>query len=412
MCASIKKHMVFCFPYRGAGGVPLLFLRLAIELSKQNHHISIVDYKNGYMIKNLPPQTPIKTIYYTDNTSVKIPNNAILIFQTMTPWSIYPSLDIPKKTYLFFITTIPTNLFPALPGIRSKTSTLNWLTKLLWSTILRSEYTKCKTFLELSLKENAISFLDTNISCNIENAFNLTLPNATYIPLFSDEKKENSYLSHKRPVNEIHLAWVGRIADFKIHILNQTIKDIEHYATHFNQKITFHIIGSGNKMHRLHSPKTHNISVIKKNHISPQNLPDYLLKTHMVFAMGTSALESAKLGIPTIRLDYSYAPVSSNYLYKYLFDIKGHSLGDQIGTPCYQKGTHTMKNILKEIKENPSHLSQKTFNFYQKNHSIKSSTSLFSHHIKKTTLIWNKLSHSKLTNSLFFSMWKKLQKYC
>ena len=141
-----KEPLIFCFPYRGAGGVPLLFLRLAIELSRQSYSIYIIDYKDGYMVENMPAQTSINIIYYTDNVPVKVPSNALLIFQTMTPWSIYPSLNLPKETRLFFLTTIPTNLFPTLPGIRSSTSSKNWFSQTLWHSLLYPEYNKCKTF--------------------------------------------------------------------------------------------------------------------------------------------------------------------------------------------------------------------------------------------------------------------------
>ena len=59
MDQKIKDHFVFCFPYRGSGGVPLLFLRLAKELSKQNYKITLIDYKDGFMTENIPKKTKI-----------------------------------------------------------------------------------------------------------------------------------------------------------------------------------------------------------------------------------------------------------------------------------------------------------------------------------------------------------------
>jgi len=45
--------LFFCFPYRGVGGVPLLFLRIAEELSARSKaETYLVDYSDGFMAKH------------------------------------------------------------------------------------------------------------------------------------------------------------------------------------------------------------------------------------------------------------------------------------------------------------------------------------------------------------------------
>ncbi|MFT4805611.1 MAG: hypothetical protein ACI9YE_002833, partial [Psychroserpens sp.] len=48
------KNLIFCFPYRGVGGVSLLFLRMAEYLvSRVDFNIFCIDYEDGFISKNL-----------------------------------------------------------------------------------------------------------------------------------------------------------------------------------------------------------------------------------------------------------------------------------------------------------------------------------------------------------------------
>ena len=93
----------FCFPYRGVGGVSLLFLRIAEFLvQKELAECHIVDYVNGFMAKNQTNPGVILEVYDDKSDSVLIPPDAIAVFQSMTPWSIYPGLLIDKSAIIFF----------------------------------------------------------------------------------------------------------------------------------------------------------------------------------------------------------------------------------------------------------------------------------------------------------------------
>src|SRR5690606_28464442 len=46
--------LFFCFPYRGVGGVSLLFMRLGTFLAEQHGmEVTLIDYADGFMAKNL-----------------------------------------------------------------------------------------------------------------------------------------------------------------------------------------------------------------------------------------------------------------------------------------------------------------------------------------------------------------------
>ena len=93
--------IVFCFPYRGVGGVPVLFLNLATYFAKESRFdVYIVDFKDGYMAKNYDHEYLTLITYGEKNTL--IPNDSVMIFQSMTPWSVFPNITIPAETKIIF----------------------------------------------------------------------------------------------------------------------------------------------------------------------------------------------------------------------------------------------------------------------------------------------------------------------
>ena len=64
--------------------------------------------------------------------------------------------------------------------------------------------------------------------------------------------------------------------------------------------------------------------------MSSKNLEEFIREFDLIFAMGTSALDAARVGMPVVRLDYSYKLIGSNYRYKFLHQVEGYSLGDRI----------------------------------------------------------------------------------
>ena len=66
---KINEKIIFCFPYKkGAGGVNMMFMRLASYLSGQKYDVALVDYIDGDMAKNKDEN--IDLIPYFDDDEV------------------------------------------------------------------------------------------------------------------------------------------------------------------------------------------------------------------------------------------------------------------------------------------------------------------------------------------------------
>ena len=114
-CINFSK-VYFCFPYKSVGGVSILFLRLAYSLfEKYNFKCTLIDYKDGYMSKNANLDK-VDIEFYDDLKKTIIVKDSIIVFQSMTPWSIFPNLVINKSTKVFFWTCHPFNFIPSYYG--------------------------------------------------------------------------------------------------------------------------------------------------------------------------------------------------------------------------------------------------------------------------------------------------------
>lgn len=129
----------------------------------------------------------------------------------------------------------------------------------------------------------------------------------------------------------VRIAWVGRVSkDFKAIPIVHLIKDIESYLTHKNLKIELTIVGDGDVIDLIKeraSVSSFPISFI--NNIPYEDLNNYFIdKVDLLIAMGTSALDGAKIGCPTVVI----TPVRPNdperVEYRWIYDSVGYSLGE------------------------------------------------------------------------------------
>ena len=49
----MKKNLYLIFPYRGTGGVSILFKRAAEWLADKDYFIKVTDYSDGFISKNV-----------------------------------------------------------------------------------------------------------------------------------------------------------------------------------------------------------------------------------------------------------------------------------------------------------------------------------------------------------------------
>lgn len=135
------------------------------------------------------------------------------------------------------------------------------------------------------------------------------------------------------PRHASRYAWLGRIDhDFKVRPLLRVIRDLSQHCTKTGSKAELLIIGSGNAESLIHKEVSRHPQVLVNwlPRVPNDELETVLAQgTDILFAMGTSALEGARVGLPTVLVQPFGAMESEPHCpYRWIGTTKGHSLGE------------------------------------------------------------------------------------
>ena len=411
----MNTKIYFFFPYLIESGVPLLFVRLANELGKNKIESHVVDYIDGVMSKNIVYDKYVRLIPFKDGEKCIIPEDSILVMQSILPYTIRPELIISTNTKLFFWNLYSYNLVPTffpLPLIKNLERNF-FIIYFLLSKIFVRRLKLLNEFVKLSIENKGLMFMDDE---NLRNTNKYLFSNfkiKEYLPL--PIEGINKIKIKENINNNLQICWIGRLCDFKINILVYTINKLNVFSEKFKFNIIYTIIGDGPFMNKLKSIKFKNDYFKLKllGGVSTNKLANLLLsEVHLVTAMGTSALESGKLGIPTILLDYSYSKIPFNYKFRWLFESKNFELGHEITINDLDEKGDSLFKMLNYAKSNYEKISEKTFNYVLKNHNMKSFISIFLNKLNDSDLRFSDINPLILRKSLSRKFYDKFRGYC
>ena len=404
----MKKNLYLIFPYRGTGGVSILFKRAAEWLADKDYSIKVIDYSDGFLSKNVDNEN-IEIISYEDSL-IEILDNSICLMQLMTPWSIFKNINFKSDTKFFFWNCHPNNLIPSIP-IFSNYFEQNLVFKKNFINSFLSKYQKnSKTFLELLLKNRSVAFMDDVNIKNTEFFLDINLKNVQKlpIPVILDKKSINKNHDFKKT---LRVTWVGRIEDFKTKSLEKVIGDLENINQSLGTHIIFNLIGQGKDLNQIKN-KTSLSSLDYRffDYLEISQLKKFLKEeTDLLFAMGTSALEGGNCSVPTIVLDISHTKLTSNYNYKWLYEIDGYNLAEVVHKRFLGTGTHKIENVINEIFSNKDHIGELCKNYVKMNHDSESIFKNLELFLNDSSLRWDELVSSKvLESNLIYKIYKYL----
>ena len=378
----MKKSITFFFPYYDVSGVPILFLNLAEFISAHyNYDVYIVDYKNGYMSCNRKKESKVKLIEFENGKFVRI-LDTILVMQAILPYAIRPELLISKNTKLFFWCLYPDIFFPfVFPfNLFSKTIKNNIkFYQLILNFFYKNTLTNVKNFVTDLNDCNALIFMDSSNLNRTNEILELELTPNIYLPILCNGD-ENNVKKRFSLNNDLNISWVGRLCDFKINILVHTIEKVSILANKLQKNIIFHIIGNGDKRDLIDNISVNNEFFNLKivGEIEKDKLDQYLIDNiDISTAMGTSALESAKLAIPTIVLDISHKKIEGDYIFRWLHDTINFDVAHNVSKLDFQDNNKSLEKILINFNKEKELLKQKSYDYFWQNHSVESVSNKF-----------------------------------
>jgi hypothetical protein len=405
--SKYELKICFYFPYHEVSGVPVLFFRMANELAVMNKMIQIyvIDYYNGAIARNLIANSNITLLPFNDGITISPPEDAILVMQSILPYSMRPELKILPDTKLVFWNLHPDCLIPSiipLPYLRSLQNKNFKLYCILAKILYPSLLSNLREFTEQAVAKKALWFMDqSNLDKTLKYLF-AKVPDVDFVPVPALESKLiKSYVYQGKEA--LNFTWVGRLCDFKSHILIYTMNKLSLIACENKVKLHYSIIGDG--------PFRKKISALDLNNewftfemigsLKPDAMDNFLLKnTDVLTGMGTSALEGAKLGIPTILLDISYFPVKGDYKFRWLHESQNFDLAHDITQDDFEEGNQVLKQMLDDLINNYRALSVKALNYFLQNHEMKTVLEKFIFKIQQSEMKYSDINPVLLNKSL------------
>ena len=365
-----KTNVVFFFPDEKIGGGPFYLIRLAVKLSEdEKYKVFYMDYKNGYSHKIEANTSRITFIDYKDYCSDIQFSEPCILFTPIYYLHNMPIIHKASKILFFNWHNL------CLPVLQKNIGFSN---------------SELHSFLSIVQQRNAEVFCDA-AHREAHNSFGKVNFPDYYVPI-SAEIKEGKALTTLVSQDEINIAVLGRLVTDKIFSLNNVIENAE--KLHSDKIINIHIIGDGDCKEEIKQIETNRVRLKMLGYMTGNELNDYLTtQVDILFAMGTSVLEGAALGLPSVVCPNDVAPITGNE-FVWLFDVKDYCLGwepHQVSF-CANK-ICTFEQIISDIyeKHQKQQIGEQCRNFLKDKFNIEKNCGLLKKYLAKTCLSFNEL---------------------
>lgn len=372
---ATASAVTFFFPYHDISGVPMLFARMAAYLAGAGTPVDVIDYTDGYMARSLRGVPGVTLRSFVDGVPMTVSPKTLLVMQSILPATIRRELAPDPATRLLFWTLHPMNLVQSLvplDAVRHLQARYAGFHRAFGRTLLRRLTGQLREMVETMHAKGAIAFMDGETLDATSQRLGVTIANPIFLPVACAVPAENACQARPRS-GPFAIAWLGRLSDFKIHILLRTLEQASAHARRTRQPIVFHIIGDGPEQGRLVAARYEHewFTIVRTGIISGDRLHDYLVTNiDLLAAMGTSALEGARLGVPTVLLDVSYGPVPASYRFQWLHHSERHTLGRLLDRRMLEPGNDSLGRIIEDTRRAPAALSAQAYHYCREWHSL------------------------------------------
>lgn len=364
------ENIVFWLPSTVFGGYETCFSRLSTYMAKNfDFNVFYVDYKTGVAPTYLK-NTGVSLIEYEDDEIINLPDNSCVFLPITWAYQTRINRKHMDNTKMCFWWAHPCSY--------------DW-------TRGRAKVTKhfLLKFIKKASDKKAIHFMDSECERSCRDVVP-TCKDPLYLPVFiqpQDVVPKEQLISEE----EINASWIGRLDGDKICSLLNILHNFENYKT--NKKKKFHIIGIGDSEHLIDISKYPSVEITKIGKLVYEELDKYLLNhVDVMFGMGTSLLEAAKLGIPCALVKIlEKESLSDDYIS--LFNLDKYILGYTDDDIVKHMKKDRMQDILDGIINNKSEYIAKTTEYLSRYHTIQASAYRFIHNIGLSGLSFAEYDH-------------------
>ena len=371
-----------------------MFLRVA-KLLKGSRRVIVMDLEDGFMARNLPEGVE----FIAHDAKHKVPRDAVVVFQACFPWTVSTIDQFPRTAKLLFWHLHPDNYLPFFFYKYGDTPSPSFFSR----TVSSLRFRKAKSLIRDLLSKSALFFMDGPNFKSTMRYFGMPEKKPPYLKIFTDSKceKETSAAKLASTDDKIRLGWLGRVEDFKTPILLHTLERLSSLSE-ISFSMTIFGQGSGLDEIREFSKRNPQMEVNVIGEINYEDIPERLAGIDILFAMGASALEGAKAGLPTIALDYSFKEIGGLYKFGLIYEKKEFSIGEKIGTELLEESC-TFQDLLLGICKDYQSYSGKCHDYWLMNFSPEVFQPKFFDAINQTSYTFSDLIKSKMHKADLFT---------
>ncbi|MBB6692215.1 glycosyltransferase [Cohnella xylanilytica] len=410
------RSITFFYPSHVIGGTEFLFIRMAEALSDLGYIVYIIDYENGFLKTNCK-NGKVNFIKYQESEKTLLDFDTHLISPLSFLRKVQHDLICCSDVRLFFWCIHPHNLlwtFHLWEYFKHLNS--NAIHNLLKSIFPQSMAPTLNVIRYLH-DNNGLAFMDyPNYQTN-SRAFGFTATSPNYLPIPIISKKRQNVIQSKRGNFPIKIVWLGRLCVDKTPPLLKIMKDANRYAEKYGTPLDFYVIGDGEYRPQVEDlPLSPLVNRIMLGTLVREELDSCLVDVDIAFATGTSCLETAQLGIPSILIDPSFSPVPDNYRYTWLSNVEGYSLGNLVNEIDQFKGL-SFSEVIDQYEDYGPQIGKDCYEYVQSNHTIGVVTEKLLHFLEHNAVefiefinlkdykrIKQKNRFSNMLNHLFFKV--------
>lgn len=301
------KKIVFFFPWKEVSGGPYYLCRMADALAGTGQYeVYYIDYYNSLSDDLLNDFRVRKIPYFGRPREMEIFCEEPIVMITPIYWVyVIPKLHLDSKLVL-----------------------INWHNECI--PVLKKNWNPLEEdfqqFLQMAAETDSVSCMDLS-TYDRSNEFGVQF-RERYIPIVVP-RRERLTGAELVSENEINIAIFGRLSLDKVYAAVDVLDHIAKLKR--REQVNVHVIGSGRSADEEGILFFHyyprNINLIRYGTLELQRALKVIAeKADIVFAMGTSALDGASVGIPTVIVPNEVKPFSCNK-YVFLHQSKGYMLG-------------------------------------------------------------------------------------
>jgi glycosyltransferase involved in cell wall biosynthesis len=395
-------RVVFFYPSHRVGGAEYLIIRLTEYFLEHNINCYIIDFKNG-IYRKLSKKIPESAfIEFKENFIIPEDSYIVTYPSEIKKLSEYINKNNKKNKVLFWI--IHHDNFESL--IPLKNHLPNFLLKLLLYPTIK------KTIRILNEKKSLIA-MNSGVLERFKYLYgvNYDIPYCP-IPVKIINKlstKNTNYSFTFKSKNKFKCVWLGRISVEKIYPIKRIIEDMDLLN---NVNIEFDIIGDGEYKYIIKEFKPRSHLKVRFLGTIIENLDSILKNYDICFAMGTSALEAAKLGIPTVLVDPSYCELPRGYKYRWLYETEDFNLGYMLPTEKVKENKLNIGDIFNILSDQEKKIiiGERCYQYVVNNHSLETVAKKLLDFINNSKLTIEDVRELEINSSLFFNLFKKIHK--